>query len=64
MRILVAGGAGYIGSVVTAALLAEDRDLVALGQERGRDYAADVAGSTGDEYAHGVTLGREVGTSW
>src|SRR5947209_19926552 len=30
MRILVAGGAGYIGSVVTAALLAEDHEVTVL----------------------------------
>ena len=30
--------------------------LVAAGQQGGRDYAADVAGTTGDEYAHAHTL--------
>src|SRR3954452_8882633 len=30
MRVLVAGGAGYIGSVVTAALLAEGHDVTVL----------------------------------
>ena len=35
----------------------EHGDLVAVGQQGGRDYAADVAGSTGDENAHGATLG-------
>src|SRR3954451_22097505 len=30
MRVLVAGGAGYIGSVVTAALLADDHEVTVL----------------------------------
>src|ERR671921_760450 len=30
MRVLVTGGAGYIGSVVTAALLADDHDVTVL----------------------------------
>src|SRR3954451_21145938 len=39
----------------------EHRHVVALGQQCCRDYAADVAGSTGDEYTHGVHPRSEVG---
>jgi surface antigen len=34
---------------------------VAVGQQRRRHYAADVAGSTGDEYAHGGHCRRPLG---
>ena len=43
MRLLVTGGAGYIGSV-------------SAGQELGRDHAADVAGAAGDQEPHDSRL--------
>ena len=44
------------GVRVAGGQVVEHGHLVALGQEGGRDYAADVTGSAGDEYAHGATL--------
>ena len=49
---------GRDGVAVPGRQVVEHRDLVAALEQRGRDYAADVAGPTGDENAHGPTLGR------
>jgi hypothetical protein len=47
------GGPGGDGIGVPGGQVVEHRDLVATGEQGRRHYAADVAGSTGDEYAHG-----------
>ena len=56
-RPAASGRAGGDGVGVPGGEVVEHGDLVAVGQQGGRDYAADVAGSAGDEYAHGATLG-------
>ena len=49
MRLLVAGGAGYIGSVVTAALLAEGHEVTVLD---------DLSTGHADAVPEGATLAR------
>src|SRR4051812_19434116 len=49
---------GRDGVGVPGREVVEHRDLVAALEQRSRDYAADVAGPTGDENAHAPTLGR------
>src|SRR3712207_9466102 len=49
MRVLVAGGAGYIGSVVTAALLADGHEVTVLD---------DLSTGHADAVPEGATLAR------
>ncbi|HEX2625620.1 MAG TPA: NAD-dependent epimerase/dehydratase family protein, partial [Candidatus Limnocylindrales bacterium] len=53
MRILVTGGAGYVGSVSVEALVAAGHDVVVLDNYSTAGHGADLAGATVVEASYG-----------
>ena len=63
MRVLVTGGAGYIGSVVAAQLVAAGHEVTVLDDLSTGFADAVPAGATGNQNPHQASLSRSAASS-